>query len=96
MNNLVINYNFSPFTDSESDAQWDYLLGPAALQIARNTNAPIREKEKCTECNNGKVQYFVGRDLKNPQYVIHGVICENSECSIMYVGVVTDLDGVNQ
>jgi hypothetical protein len=93
---LIINYNFSPFTDSESDAEWDFLLGPAALQIARDTNTPIRERETCTECKKGKVQYFIGRDLRKPQYVIHGVICENPKCSVMYVGVVTDLDGVER
>jgi len=91
-----ININLTAFPDSDTDALIDESLGPNALELMRQHKSPLRDSELCMDCREGIVQFFVFRDHNRPELVVHGVMCSNFNCSILYCGITTDEDGVRE
>lgn len=89
-----ININLAAYPDTDTDEKWDQVLGPVSLQIMRQENKPVRDSELCMQCREGIVHFFIFRDHDRPELITHGCVCSNQHCSILYVGIVTDEDGV--
>ena len=96
MSDKRININLAAYPDSDSDEKWDSLLGPNALALMRIEKSPLRDSELCMNCREGIIQFFVFRDHKRPELICHGTMCSNFNCSILYVGITTDEDGVRE